>query len=222
MVRPPMDRREFVLAAGGLTASAAAAAATTPVAGQDDGGDGQDGGGQDGGEAGNETDGGGNETDGGGGAGGGGATEEVTVGPGGENVFDPESLTVEPGTTVVFAWDSDNHNVNPTSVPDGAEWEGHVEIENEGFEYEHTFETEGTYEYQCDPHVSVGMVGTIEVGAQEEAAAGGEVDIHDVGVPIQKHFVGLATFLAIFVSLVFTFYLLKYGESAHTSSPGRK
>ncbi|WP_304612847.1 plastocyanin/azurin family copper-binding protein [Salinilacihabitans rarus] len=221
-----MERRAFVVAAGGLTASAAAAAVAGPVAGQDEGGgDGENGGGQDGdGGAGNESQDGGDETAGGqqGGDGGGGATEEVIVGPGGENVFEPETLTIEPGTTVVFRWDSDNHNVHPTSVPDGAEWEGHLDIENEGFEYEHTFETEGTYEYQCDPHVSVGMVGTVEVGTQEAAAAGGEVDIHDVGVPIQKHFVGLATFLAIFVSLVFTFYLLKYGESAHTSSPGRK
>ena len=51
---------------------------------------------------------------------------------------------------------------------------------------------------------------------------GGEVDPHELGVPFQAHFVGIATLLAIFVSLVFSFYVLKYGESPHSSSPNRK
>jgi hypothetical protein len=38
-----------------------------------------------------------------------------------------------------------------------------------------------------------------------------------MGVPIQAHFVGIATILAIIVSLVFTFFMLKYGESPHAS-----
>ena len=42
-----------------------------------------------------------------------------------------------------------------------------------------------------------------------------------MGVPIQAHWVGIATILAIMSSLMFTFYVLKYGESAHSSSPGR-
>jgi len=33
--------------------------------------------------------------------------------------------------------------------------------------------------------------------------------------------VGLA-FMGIFVTLVFTFYLLKYGESAHTAAPNKR
>ena len=190
-----MSRRVFI--AGATTTGAAVTAAA-----QDDDAEGDE-----------ETE----ETDGG--------TEEVIVGPGGNNVFEPEELTIQPGTTVVWTWESDNHNVNPTEQPDDADWEGHEPIENTGFEYEFTFEVEGEYHYVCDPHIAQGMEGDIIVGEEPdngEAAPAADVDIHELGIPIQKHFVGVATFLAIFVSLVFTFYLLKYGESTHSQSPGRK
>ena len=159
--------------------------------------------------------------------GGGGGTATVAVGPNGDYVYTPgteEPLYISPGTTVVFEWESDNHNINPQSVPEGSDWEGHMPVENTGFSYEYTFETLGTYEYQCDPHVGLGMVGTIVVNESGQApggGGGGEVDPEHMGVPIQAHWVGIATILAIMSSLMFTFYVLKYGESAHTSSPGR-
>ena len=158
---------------------------------------------------------------------GGGGTATVAVGPNGDYVYTPgteEPLYISPGTTVTFNWESDNHNINPQTVPEGATWEGHMPTENTGFTYEHTFETLGTYEYQCDPHVGLGMVGTIVVNESGQApggGGGGEVDPEHMGVPIQAHWVGIATILAIMSSLMFTFYVLKYGESAHTSSPGR-
>ncbi|SNZ02756.1 Plastocyanin [Natronoarchaeum philippinense] len=112
----------------------------------------------------NQTDGnqtGGNQT--GGNQTGDGGTVQVLAGPGGEFIFEPAQLSIAPGTTVRWTWESDNHNVVPTSQPDGANWQGHQPIENTGFEYEHTFETTGTYEYVCEPHESQGMVGTIDV-----------------------------------------------------------
>jgi hypothetical protein len=48
---------------------------------------------------------------------------------------------------------------------------------------------------------------------------GGEVEPEEMGVPFQAHFVGLATLLGIFVSLVFTFFFLKYGETPHSGYP---
>jgi len=114
--------------------------------------------------AGNETD--ANETAGdesGGNQTAGGDTVEVIAGPGGDFVFEPAELSIDAGTTVVWVWESDNHNVVPTSQPQGANWEGYPDIENTGFEYEHTFETTGTYEYVCEPHEAAGMVGTITV-----------------------------------------------------------
>ncbi|WP_439026765.1 plastocyanin/azurin family copper-binding protein [Haloarchaeobius sp. DT45] len=90
----------------------------------------------------------------------------VKVGPDGEYVYTPgteEPLTITTGTTVAFVWESNTHNIVVDSQPEGANWEGHEPIENEGFTYEHTFETPGTYEYACEPHRTLGMVGTIVV-----------------------------------------------------------
>ena len=152
-----------------------------------------------------------------------GGTEEVIVGPDGSLVYSPgtdEPLQILPGTTVTFTWESDNHNIVVDSQPDGAGWEGHETIENTGFSYEHTFETLGTYEYYCQPHQSAGMVGTIEVVENPDAGGGGggPKELHSFGVPIHAHWVGAATILGIIVTVIFTFYVLKYGESAHTGT----
>lgn len=157
-------------------------------------------------------------------SGSGGPTETVTVGPGGSLVFSPgtdEPLQIAPGTTVEFVWESDNHNIVVDSQPEDAGWEGYETIENTGFTYEHTFETLGTYEYYCAPHESAGMVGTIEVVENPDAGGGGgggEKELHSFGVPIHAHWVGAATILGIIVTIIFTFYVLKYGESAHTGT----
>ena len=87
----------------------------------------------------------------------------VTVGPDGNFTYDPAAVTVSPGTTVTFEWTSNNHNVVVDAAPDGASWSGHEPLENEGFSFEHTFETEGVYRYYCEPHLSLGMKGVVEV-----------------------------------------------------------
>ena len=153
----------------------------------------------------------------------GGPTKTVTVGPGGSLVYEPgtnDPLKIAPGTTVEFVWDSDNHNIVVGSQPDGANWEGHETLENAGFTYSHTFETLGTYEYFCQPHKTAGMLASIEVVENPNAGSGGggEKELHSLGVPIQAHWVGAATILAIVVTVIFTFYILKYGESAHTGT----
>ncbi|MFC4449699.1 plastocyanin/azurin family copper-binding protein [Halorussus aquaticus] len=165
----------------------------------------------------------------GGSSGGGGPTKEVTVGPGGSLVFEPAEITIAPGTTIKWVWESDNHNVVPESQPEGSSWEGTPggasKTYNTGYEYSHTFETTGTYEYFCQPHKTAGMVGTITV--QEGGGGGGggggqaEANPEHMGVPFQAHFVGLATLLMMAVSLVYTFFLLKYGESPHASGGNR-
>jgi len=95
--------------------------------------------------------------------------EEVTVTVGGaegassSNVYGPPAVRVSPGTTVTFEWASVGHNVAVESQPDGASWEGHESLEDDGFTTQHTFETEGVYKYYCDPHLRVGMKGVVEV-----------------------------------------------------------
>ena len=149
-----------------------------------------------------------------------GGTETVRVGPEGQLVYDPGTDAphqILPGTTVEFVWESDNHNIVVEAQPDEASWSGHEPLENTGFTYEHTFETLGTYEYYCEPHRSAGMVATIEVVEELSAeAAAAEKPLKELGVDIQAHWVGAATFLGIIVTMIFTFYILKYGESAHT------
>ncbi len=213
-----MKRREFIVAASGVTGGAVAVSAATPVVAQDDeaGDDTETNGDEENGDENGEAENGDDNGNGNGNGNGAGATETVEVG---DNFYEPEDLTIEPGTTVVWEWVGDiDHNINPTEVPDDSDWEGHPDLISDGT-YEYTFDVEGNYAYTCDPHP--GMDGTIEVTDEIEEGPG-EADIDDLGIPIQKHFVGVASFLAIFISFVFTFYILKYGESAHTSSPGRK
>lgn len=98
--------------------------------------------------------------------GGGDAAETVEVGPDGERVFRPgteEPLTVDAGTAVTFVWRSDGHNISVRDQPDDANWEGHEEVEDEGFEHEHAFDVEGEYRYACEPHEAAGMVGEVVV-----------------------------------------------------------
>ena len=87
---------------------------------------------------------------------------------------------------------------------------------------EFTFDEDGIFNYYCDPHLGLGMKGSV-VGGEEfpTASAGGggpvEVDPHEAGVPIQPHYVGFGAGLAVIIPLIFTFFQLKYGESPHTS-----
>jgi halocyanin-like protein len=82
----------------------------------------------------------------------------------GSFVFAPPAVRIDPGTTVTFDWLSDAHNVVVENQPDGAEWAGYEGLENTGFSFEHTFETEGEFLYFCSPHRSAGMKGAIIVG----------------------------------------------------------
>jgi plastocyanin len=205
-----MKRRDFLRATGGSGATVALGSGV--AAGQEETGTATGTSSGTGTAAGTGTDTGGGD----------GPTETVAVGPGGNLVFEPETLEITPGTTVEFVWESDMHNVVPQSQPDGANWEGEGSTGttfDEGHEYSHTFETLGTYEYVCTPHESAGMVGSIDV-VETLSQGGGEQELHDLGVPIQAHWVGTATILMLFMSLVFTFYVLKYGESPNTGNTG--
>ncbi|WP_440989388.1 plastocyanin/azurin family copper-binding protein [Haloarchaeobius baliensis] len=94
------------------------------------------------------------------------ASAVIEVGPDGDFRFEPgtdEPVYVTPGTEVLFYWASDSHNIAVEQIPEGATWEGHGTVENEGFEYRHTFETLGEYRFHCQPHRSIGMTGTVVV-----------------------------------------------------------
>ncbi len=158
--------------------------------------------------------------------GGGGETVEVSLV---DYAFEPGTdspLVIPPGTTVRFVWETSTHNIHVDSKPAESDWQGHEPVEDEGFTHEHTFEVTGEYHFWCVPHQGLGMVGdiTVEEGASLPGAGGGpaeELDPEHMGVPFQAHFVGIATVLMIVVSLVFTFFVLKYGETPHSGYPRR-
>lgn len=150
-------------------------------------------------------------------------------------VFDPDALTVAPGDTVV--WEtvgSIGHSVTAyeDGIPTDAEYFASGDFEDEssarsgypaqgdvaeGETYEHTFDVEGTYDYFCIPHESVGMLGTITVGADAgggdaTAAAdegGGGVSV--VEVPPTALMLGVATTVAMVSILGLAYVMLRYG-----------
>jgi plastocyanin len=75
--------------------------------------------------------------------------------------FSPATLTVEPGTTVRWV---NSASLFHTVTPDGHNEWAHRDMPADA-EFEHTFTTEGTFPYYCEPHLSQGMTGTITVQA---------------------------------------------------------
>lgn len=94
--------------------------------------------------------------------------EEVTVqvgasGNGGAFAFQPAGLWVDPGTTVIWQWTGQGgaHNVHAV---EGAGFVSGDPVSDGSQTFEHVFEEAGIVEYQCDPHVSLGMKGSVAVG----------------------------------------------------------
>jgi halocyanin-like protein len=204
-----MRRRDFLRAAGGGTAAAAAGAATAGTAAAQPSFDGWLSDVTNYSEVVDRT-----------------GSSEVTVevgveGNGGAFGFGPAAVQVDPGTTVVWEWNGEGgqHNVVAES---GGDFESET-VAEAGFTFEQTFEEEGVVQYYCQPHRSLGMKGVVVVGAVPESgggAGGGEKELHELGVAIQAHWVGSATILGIIVSIVYTFYILKYGETPHSGHGG--
>ncbi|EMA48059.1 halocyanin hcpE [Halococcus salifodinae DSM 8989] len=61
------------------------------------------------------------------------------------------------------------------------------------------------------------MTGSVTVQQGGASSGGGEEEPNpeEMGVPFQAHFVGIATILMMVVSVIYTFFTLKYGESPH-------
>ncbi|MFD1686838.1 plastocyanin/azurin family copper-binding protein [Halobellus litoreus] len=146
-------------------------------------------------------------------------------------VFDPDSITIAPGDTIV--WETVGtvgHSVTAyeDEIPGEAAYFASGGFDNEadargaysagdpesgdvpeGETYQHTFEVEGTYEYFCIPHESVGMLGTVDVvpGGAETEAAGAAVPTVP---PAAKTL--LVTVTGAFVAVItLTYFFLKYG-----------
>ena len=77
-------------------------------------------------------------------------------------VFEPSVLKISVGDTVTFKPTNPGHNSASIAgmIPTGANsWDGGMSQE-----VKVTFTEEGTYVYQCTPHLMMAMVGVITVG----------------------------------------------------------
>jgi len=156
----------------------------------------------------------------------------VQVGAGDSGLaFDATQLWVDPGTTITFEWTGNGgaHNVQTVEGGGPASLDSGDPVGEEGYtyEYEVTEEDAGITHYHCVPHTAVGMHAGLAVGGDVptvEAGGGGSngwpENIAHVGVPLHAHWIGIAAVLGISLTFVFTFYMLKYGESAHTGHGG--
>ena len=77
--------------------------------------------------------------------------------------FSPASgITVNMGDTVKWVWGSGSHTTTSTTIPSGAAtWSNDLNSGSTSFIYVPT--VAGTYNYQCNIHFSMGMVGSFEV-----------------------------------------------------------
>lgn len=87
---------------------------------------------------------------------------EVTVQ---SNSFTPKNLTISVGDTVIWTNIGGFHNVNGSSdaFPDNPDSFTSGAASATDWTYTFVFTKSGKYNYQCDPHVTIGMVGSVTV-----------------------------------------------------------
>lgn len=79
-----------------------------------------------------------------------------------DNVFTPNNFTINVGDTIMWMWVNGNHTTSSTLVPLGAgPWDQQINQNTPMFTYVPNMA--GEYHYQCNFHVSMGMVGQFTV-----------------------------------------------------------
>jgi len=96
------------------------------------------------------------------------------------NIFTPADLTINVGESVRWVNVQGFHNVNGSQAtyPDNPVGFRNGDAASGAWMFDFTFDTEGVYDYQCDPHVGVGMVGTITVVGEMPPA----IPTYDIGL----------------------------------------
>jgi len=231
-----VSRRAFVLGAAGVTATAGtgttAAQEATPAGGDTPTGTadgtpaGTEGGNATGAEAGSPAEGGGGPPDFGGflddvGNFDGSVTDargqdqlSVAVGAqgnGGAFAFDPPAVHVDNGATVVWEWTGEGGGHNVVSEGEDPLDSGEP-VATGGETYEYTFDTDGIFNYVCEPHESLGMKGSVVVGTDYPTADGGGGGGGDVPqVPDSAKTLGIATTFVAAATLGLTYVFMRYG-----------
>lgn len=77
----------------------------------------------------------------------------------GANTFEPRTLEIAVGDTVVWINQGGTHN---TEAEDGS-WKSDIAGPDKRVNHVQTFDEAGSFDYFCLPHKSMGMIGTITV-----------------------------------------------------------
>ena len=85
-----------------------------------------------------------------------------------KNKFTPKDLKISVGDTVEWKNTDGFHNVNATQATYPMNPESFGNSTGVGWTYIHVFTASGKYDYQCDPHVEFGMIGTVEVVGNDD------------------------------------------------------
>jgi plastocyanin len=144
-------------------------------------------------------------------------------------VFEPDSITIPPGTTVV--WEnvgSIGHSITAYAgqIPTDADYFASGGFDTEdgargaypeegdvpgGESFSHTFENEGEYGYFCIPHESAGMVASITVAEDEPAEQTSEPGRILPQVPDSARTIAIAVLVATTSILALTYFFMRYG-----------
>lgn len=87
------------------------------------------------------------------------------------NVFTPKDITINAGDTVIWTNTGGTHNVNGTQGTYPSNPESFGNSVGSGWVYTFVFTIPGFYDYQCDPHVGLGMTGSVTVQNSNAVAA---------------------------------------------------
>ncbi len=160
-------------------------------------------------------------------------TIEVYLGPGsGGDTFTitPESMTVEPDTVVTFhvqnvggtdhdfallgeGFESDEEDQQTREDGNGEAVKTPLLAPGETYNLTVTFgpDFSGSVTYICSVggHADLGMEGTLNVGV----SAADEEEITDFGVDYLAYWIGIASFVILFIVLFATFFYFRYGET---------
>jgi len=84
--------------------------------------------------------------------------------------FSPKNITITAGDTVIWKNNNGTHNVDGKQSVFSSNPESFGNSLGSGWTYKFVFNTAGTYNYQCDPHAAMGMVGQVVVNPKTVTA----------------------------------------------------
>ena len=142
-------------------------------------------------------------------------TGDATI-VGTNTVWTPANITIEAGQTVQFQNGGGFHNVNGTidTYPTNPEGFTNGDPSSDPWVYNFTFNLEGTYEFQCDPHAAQNMLGMITVNAP----AGPGYPAYDIATISTIDGTGLPDSIGVTTTVTGLVYGIDYAGSGSSAS----